>query len=129
MGCVSKCLEREAKCLRVSNRIEIGGPTLFWSSSQRLLHAAIGDVLIILDCCNAALVEKGLKDGRKRYGRLEMIAASAKGVKTPYPGKRSFTTILMKEVKAHIENGITAKTLHGLVLESILSTGKYYPIH
>lgn len=98
---------------------ENGGPTLSWHITQQILFAARGDVLVLLDCCNASLLTKGTKDG----GRFELIAASAKGAKTPVPGKKSFTRVLIKELKKHATDGIDANELADRLREDDRITG------
>ncbi|KAF4962743.1 hypothetical protein FSARC_9191 [Fusarium sarcochroum] len=85
-----------------------GGPTLSWHVTQQLLFSAPGDVLLILDCCHASLITRGSKDGD---GRFELIAASAKGAKTAEPGRRSFTTALIKLLKQNSKNGMSSESL------------------
>ncbi|CAM1511327.1 Fc.00g088400.m01.CDS01 [Cosmosporella sp. VM-42] len=85
-----------------------GGPTLSWHVTQQLLFSAQGDVLLILDCCNASLITRGSKDDG---GRFELIAASAKGVKTPVPGRRSFTRAIIRLLKQHADGGVSSESL------------------
>ncbi|WXC58110.1 hypothetical protein SNK03_004008 [Fusarium graminearum] len=85
-----------------------GGPTVSWHVTQQLLFSAVGDVLLILDCCHASLITGGSKDGE---GRFELIAASAKGAKTPVPGRRSFTRALIRLLKEHVNTGISSESL------------------
>ncbi|KAM0227882.1 hypothetical protein ACHAPO_011171 [Fusarium lateritium] len=87
---------------------ERGGPTVSWHVTQQLLFSALGDVLLILDCCHASLITGGSKDGD---GRFELIAASAKGAKTPVPGRRSFTRALIRLLKEHAKTGISSENL------------------
>jgi hypothetical protein len=85
-----------------------GGPSLIWSHIQSSCFDALGDVLLILDCCHATLLTKGQKLG----GRFEVLAACAKGLETPVPGPQSFTAALLKVLsKETIEKGITAERL------------------
>ncbi|KAG6353630.1 hypothetical protein INS49_005338 [Diaporthe citri] len=86
---------------------ETGGPTLSWHITQQIPFAAHGDVLVLLDCCNASLLTRRTKDG----GRFELLAASAKGAKTPIPGRKFFTRALIKELKKHAAVGIDADEL------------------
>ena len=69
-----------------------GGPTLIWSDIQTSCFDALGDVLLVLDCCNATLFTKGEKLG----GKFEVLAACAKNLETPIPGEGSFTWALLK---------------------------------
>jgi hypothetical protein len=87
---------------------EKGGPTLIWSDIQSSCFDAVGDVLLILDCCHATLFTKG----QKLQGRFEVLVACAKGLGTPGPGEGSFTWALMQVLNGDIiEKGITAKEL------------------
>ncbi|KAI4254957.1 MAG: hypothetical protein L6R42_006981, partial [Xanthoria sp. 1 TBL-2021] len=94
---------------------EEGDPTLLWWKAQQLLYDSVGDVLTILDCCSAALVAKGDKGS----GKFEILGASAKGIRTPEPGKSSFTSILIKHVRRSLKKNqqINARNLHGELLE------------
>ncbi|KAL2673771.1 hypothetical protein Neosp_012215 [[Neocosmospora] mangrovei] len=83
-------------------------PKLSWNEGQQLLFSAPGDVLLILDCCNASLIALGSKDEGSRF---ELIAASAKDGKTPVPGTKSFTTTLTKLLKLHADEGISSENL------------------
>ncbi|CAN9458410.1 unnamed protein product [Alternaria alternata] len=85
-----------------------GGPSLIWSHIQSSCFDALGDVLLILDCCHATLLTKGQKLG----GRFEVLAACAKGLETPVPGPQSFTAALLEVLsKETVEKGITAERL------------------
>lgn len=89
-----------------------GGPTLIWSDIQSSCFDAVGDVLLILDCCHATL----LKKGHKIDGRFEVLAACAKGLETPLPGEGSFTWALLKVLSGELlKQGITANKLRGLI--------------
>ncbi|KAK4207169.1 hypothetical protein QBC37DRAFT_444662 [Rhypophila decipiens] len=66
---------------------EKNGPSLSWHTAQQLLFSAEGDVLLLLDCCNAASIAKGAKE----TGRFEMIAACAKNALAVPPSRSSFT--------------------------------------
>ncbi|KAI4250641.1 MAG: hypothetical protein LQ352_005326, partial [Teloschistes flavicans] len=63
----------------------------------------------------AALVVKGDRHGHK----FEMLGASAKGRRTPEPGRSSFTSILIKHVRRSLKKAqqINARGLHGELLE------------
>ncbi|KAM7211284.1 hypothetical protein V8F06_013341 [Rhypophila decipiens] len=90
------------------------GPSLLWLYTQGLLFAARGDVLLILDCCHAALLCAGLKsDG----GRFELVAACGKASKTPIPGRLSFTNGLIRILKRHVHEGITSQSLASVLRE------------
>lgn len=100
---------------------EKGAPTLSWHITQQLLFSAHGDVLVLLDCCNASLLTKGTK----AHGRFELVAASAIGAKTPIPGKKSFTRALIKELKKNAASGIYADELASRLREEENVTGRY----
>lgn len=102
-----------------SHRFEEGGPTLSWHVCQQLLFDADGDVLLLLDCCNAASIAKGVKEA----GRLEMIAACAKNNKTVAPSSASFTRILIKELKPCADSGIFADHLADKIRQNDRITG------
>ncbi|KAG5660856.1 hypothetical protein KAF25_002499 [Fusarium avenaceum] len=93
---------------------EQGGPTIPWHVTQQLLFSAPGDVLLILDCCQASLITRGTKDG---HGRFELIAASAKGAKTPAPGRKSFTRGLIRLLQEHVTAGVSSETLASYLRE------------
>jgi hypothetical protein len=86
-----------------------------------LLFAALGDVLLILDCCNASLISKGSKGS----GRFQLLAASARGVPTAVPGKKSFTTALVRVLKKRCRDGVSVNHYLGSMLrEDEKLTGK-----
>jgi hypothetical protein len=76
---------------------------------QPALYNARGDVLVILDCCHAALKTRG-----KKEGKMELLAACGSGSRVPAPGKLSFTSILTRQLKekARLGNSISVKSLH-----------------
>ncbi|KAM7216772.1 hypothetical protein V8F06_007882 [Rhypophila decipiens] len=78
------------------------GPSLSWHTAQQLLFSAEGDVLLLLDCCNAASIAKGAKE----TGRFEMIAACAKNALTVPPSRSSFTRVLIDELRRRAHTGI-----------------------
>lgn len=95
------------------DRYENGHSSLSWSACQHSLFGALGDVLIILDCCEAAVYSKGSKE----QGRFEILAASAKGVPTPEPGAWSFTSFLIRELRRNKDRRITVRELASLLWE------------
>jgi hypothetical protein len=110
VDCVSSYTLATPCCLLyISNRS--GGPTLIWSDIQSSCYDAIGDVLLILDCCHATLFTKG----QKLNGRFEVLAACAKGLETPLPGEGSFTWAILRALGQMLEPGITAQELRGLI--------------
>ena len=104
---------------------ERGGPTLSWHVTQQLLFCAQGDVLLILDCCEASLITGGSKDDG---GRFELIAASAKGRKTPVPGRRSFTRAVIRLLGQNAKEGISSESLASKLREDNKITGKSYSL-
>ena len=86
-----------------------------------MLYDAMGDVLLLLDCCSSALISGGDKPG----GKLEVLGASAKGVLTPIPGKKSFTTILVRHISKGLgkEKRLSARSLHEQLLNDKGITG------
>lgn len=97
------------------------GPTLSWHVAQQLLFSARGDVLLILDCCNASLITRGSKTD---VGRFELIAASAIGAKTPVPGRKSFTRALTRVLRDHAAEGISSESLASKLREDSKITGE-----
>jgi hypothetical protein len=71
---------------------------LSWARTSQLLLDAAGDVLVLLDCCHAALVD----GGRKPEGKFELLAATTKGAQALMPGKFSFTTLLIREIRKRL---------------------------
>jgi hypothetical protein len=86
---------------------------------QTALYHAKGDVLVILDCCHAALKTRGSKKGK-----MELLAACGSGSRVPKPGKLSFTSILSRLLKEKVKNGeaINIKSLHSLLWTDKLPT-------
>ncbi|KAG4433056.1 hypothetical protein IFR05_011450 [Cadophora sp. M221] len=95
------------------------GPALDWHLMQPALYGANGDVLVILDCCHAALKTRGSKKGK-----MELLAACGSGSRVPSPGKLSFTSILLGQLKQKVRNGeaINIKSLHCLLWADRLPT-------
>ncbi|KAI0179602.1 hypothetical protein GGR52DRAFT_589303 [Hypoxylon sp. FL1284] len=89
-------------------------PTLSWHVIQQALFLVRGDVLLLLDCCNASLIATGSKE----IGKFEMIAACGKNNVTVKPSNESFTRILMHELKPHAEKGIRADKLAFKIMEN-----------
>ncbi|KAK4184109.1 hypothetical protein QBC35DRAFT_517793 [Podospora australis] len=87
---------------------ERAGPKLPWHVTQQQLFSTRGDVLLILDCCDASLIARGDKDDG---GRFELIAACAKKAATPFPGRMSFTAALIRTLKQHAEKDISSESL------------------
>lgn len=100
-------------------RREQDGADLSWHVAQQLLFEAQGDVLLLLDCCNAA----SLASGHKRQGRFEMIAACAKETKTVAPSYSSFTRILIRSLEPFAAGGIFADNLAAIIREDRNITG------
>lgn len=72
--------------------------TALWADAERpLLEHAEADVLAILDCCFASNAQKGHIEDRRAY---ELLAASPMNQTTRAPGPESFTTALIKSLKA-----------------------------
>lgn len=65
-----------------------------------MLHAN-GDVLVLLDCCHAATKTHGSFDN----GQMEILAASSSGARVPKPGRLSFTSVLIREIRKQITAG------------------------
>ena len=105
----------------ISFRYEEEGPTVNWYTLQRFLYDANGDVLVLLDCCNSALITSG----KKKSGKFELLSATAKGRKTPGPGRWSFTSVLVKEIRKGVKNKgqVHIRDLQNLLLENPKITG------
>lgn len=94
MGCVSLSCKNEFLAELTHRQSHAAGePSLNWHEIQQLLKHTCLDVLLLLDCCFAAQAGRSREDG---IGKFELLAAAAMGMKTPGPGKRSFTTALMR---------------------------------
>lgn len=91
-----------------------------WHRAQQLLFNAEYDVLLLLDCCNAAAIAKG----DKGTGRFEMIAACARNSRTVGPSRESFTRVLIKELISHADAGIWADDLASRIRENKRITGE-----
>ncbi|CAG8976207.1 hypothetical protein HYALB_00011138 [Hymenoscyphus albidus] len=89
--------------------LEQGGPSINWFEIQPSLYAAEGDVLVILDCCHAALRTSGTKKGK-----MEVLAASASGSRVPAPGRLSFTSVLIRQIRKRLQSrqGFSLRWLH-----------------
>ena len=93
----------------MKTRKQDGGPTLKWFLLQPALYLAQGDVLVILDCCHAAHKTRGSKEGK-----MEVLAACGSGSLVPAPGRLSFTSVLVRQVKKQLKSGeeIGIRCLH-----------------
>ncbi|KAK3725215.1 hypothetical protein LTR37_000726 [Vermiconidia calcicola] len=84
--------------------LEGGGrylPMLKWTDAERDLDLAEADVLIVLDCCCAAMImNKELSDDARSH---EVIAATGRLQKTNAPGSRSFTRYFIDALKEELE--------------------------
>lgn len=91
------------------HRKKDGGPTLNWFLLQQTLCNASGDVLVILDCCHAALKTRGEKEGK-----MEVLAACGSGSRVPAPGRLSFTSVLIRQIRKRLNSGddLNVKWLH-----------------
>ncbi|KAK0670325.1 hypothetical protein QBC41DRAFT_345665 [Cercophora samala] len=95
-----------------------GGPTLNWSLIQRGLSSLLStptfagtDILLLLDCCYAAQAGRGLSKSNLRFS---ILAAAAMRSKTRSPGKGSFTSALIQEIKGAVDQQglVTVQSLH-----------------
>lgn len=91
-------------------------PILQWYRIQDQIRESEADILLLLDCCFAAQTGR---ENRRGGGRFEVLAASAMGMKTPLPGEGSFTNILIKAIRGHLQNeeSVNVKDLHGLICD------------
>jgi hypothetical protein len=99
---------------------------LEWFLIQPKFDHVESDVLLLLDCCFAAQAARA----RQVPTRVELLAASAMGVQAPPPGKHSFTTILINELKRAMSSpdGISVAKLHSNLMKKE-SEYKRSPIH
>ncbi|KAF2001715.1 hypothetical protein P154DRAFT_562433 [Amniculicola lignicola CBS 123094] len=117
------CVASDGKAVWTAMRR--GGPTLNWSDIQPSCFDALGDVLLILDCCHATLITKG----QKIAGRFEILAACAKGLETPLPGEGSFTWALLKVLsETELKPGISVSELRGQMDDHTRETPFWAPI-
>ncbi|KAL1875182.1 hypothetical protein Daus18300_003250 [Diaporthe australafricana] len=88
-----------------------GGPTLEWYMIQEIIAKSGSDILLLLDCCYAAQAARG-RDSRN--GRLEVLAAASMGTKTLMAGNRSFTNVVLKEIRKSLtrDGFVRIKDLH-----------------
>ncbi|KAI1495539.1 hypothetical protein F5X99DRAFT_403214 [Biscogniauxia marginata] len=93
-------------------------PSLSWHFIQQLFFGVKYDVLLLLDCCNAAAIATGVKNS----GRFEMIAACAMNGRTRAPSRESFTHALIKELAPHAKAGISANDLASQIRENKMIT-------
>ncbi|KAI0182215.1 hypothetical protein EV127DRAFT_73258 [Xylaria flabelliformis] len=92
-----------------------GEPVLKWYMIQDQfddLKTSDTHILLLLDCCFAAQAGRARNNS---HGRLDIMAASAMGMKTPAPGDTSFTNILLREIRRTIkeEGSVDMAYLHG----------------
>ena len=66
------------------------------------------EILLLLDCCFAAQAARA-NQNRAIPANVELVAACAMGVKTRPPGPHSFTTHLIKALRASVESTGSAK--------------------
>ncbi|KAJ4387290.1 hypothetical protein N0V93_007879 [Gnomoniopsis smithogilvyi] len=89
-----------------------GDPVLKWYEIQEQISHSDTDILLLLDCCYAAQAARDRQHGK---GGLEVLAAAAMGVKTRGAGIKSFTSILLREMRLAVEKDgfVSPKDLHG----------------
>lgn len=90
------------------------------------MHA---EILLLFDCCFAAQAARASQN-RAIPANVELVAACAMGVQTRLPGPRSFTSLLVKQLRASLEITGSAK-ISGIVniLASRDSECKETPVH
>ena len=93
-----------------------GTASVQWSSVQTMLEQAKSDVLLLLDCCQAASTIAASGNGV-----TEIIAACGFETEAPGVGEHSFTRSLIDELK-YLSQGspFTAAFLHNKVLSRII---------
>ena len=110
-----------------------GGPTIRWYKIQNTFINDQFDILIILDCGNAASAAKGSEEySDSPYGRVELLAATGDRGETPHPGDSSFTTVMIAGMKDMIKRygRIEISRLHVLLIgqEYDLYTIPFYAV-
>jgi hypothetical protein len=81
-------------------------PEVGWSEIQPSLGHYDSDVLVILDCCYASQAARSESPIPRN---VELMAACGMNTKTVIPGKKSFTTIFIQEVKDALAKQQTVK--------------------
>lgn len=66
---------------------------------QEVIAQSKSDILLLLDCCYAG---QAARSRNTRAGRLEILAAAGMGVKTLKAGDRSFTHVLLREIRRSV---------------------------
>lgn len=120
---------RERKSVWASHTT--GGSTLSWSKIQSMLGEVKADLLLILDCCFAA--QNMRNRGRIIPSNVELLASCGKGLRTPGPGRQSFTMAVIRELSQSLEqNGaVTIKDLYSLLARGdskLMQTPIYHPL-
>ena len=85
-----------------------GGPTVDWSIIQPKLGQVKAEILLLFDCCFAAQAARA-HPVQAIPANVELLAACAMGVKTRPPGPHSFTTHLIKQLRASLKSNGSAK--------------------
>ena len=85
-----------------------GGPTVDWSIIQPKLGQVKAEILLLFDCCFAAQAARA-HPIQVIPANVELLAACAMGVKTRPPGPHSFTTHLIKQIRAFLKSKGSAK--------------------
>ncbi|KAI4194485.1 MAG: hypothetical protein LQ350_007736 [Teloschistes chrysophthalmus] len=106
-----------------------GGSTVDWSIIQPKLGHAKAEVLLLLDCCFAAQAARNSQN-RAIPPNLELLAACAMGRKSPPPGPDSFTSHVIRQLRASLAANGSAK-ISDLALSLAHRSNKYRetPIH
>lgn len=91
-----------------------------WFLLQQTLYFAHGDVLVILDCCRAALKTRGESEGK-----MEVLAACGSDSKVPVPGRLSFTSVLIRQIRNRLKSrkDISIKWLQNNLFSDELGQG------
>ena len=104
-----------------------GGPTVEWYSIQDALKTQ-ADILVILDCCYAAQSGRG----REATQQVELLAACGVGEIAPEPGENSFTSILLRELRNHLDShgSVTISQVHKAIMSRMSGYGhSQTPVH
>lgn len=86
----------------------MGGPTVDWSDIHPKLGHVKAEILLLLDCCFAGQAARANQNSALP-ANVELVAACAMGVKTRPPGPHSFTTHLIKQLRASLKTTGSAK--------------------
>jgi hypothetical protein len=104
---------------------------LRWSDLQTKLDMHTSEILLLLDCCYAAQAARGSRSPIPR--NVELLVACGMNTKTPIPGPRSFTSLLIEEMDDALRSDgfVKISTLHKNMASrhsKLLQSALYYPL-